>query len=512
MMTRTPYGTTLHKESVKVLLVLLLYSFILMFFLSPDSYLYDLYYHADSSIFFMCGKAWMCGMMPYVDFADSKGPLLWFIYGIGYLLSHHSMVGVFWLSIPFLTVTLYVAYKLCLLFVDRDVAVISTAVLPLFLFWYVLHMEVKSEDFCDPFVMISLYCMCKILKERDSDRKTYVRLSGVMGVCCMCCMLIKYNVACMVMGLMAVVFYKAIKHGAGRDSFLAMAVGFVIPAIPFVLCFLIYGNMVAFIQEYFINTLKTIVYKNGIKIDAWQIGLIKLVVGTVVVLTAGLTIFCKRYKTGYWLIPCFLLFVIGLGRPYSRYYYTILMPFFIFLIMAFVDFVLRKLPQLRRYAVALSILLAVISICYNTSFIDEWEFEESAKDDYYRTSYVMAQVEHPKVLFEGLEFGTGIPAVTLPGTKYWINQWGATQQMGIERAEALRAGKYDFYCTGYPTDEVVKALESYGYVFYCNTPRCRANNEPQHLAVFGRPGLKLPPEDFQVSQWDIWLKRNIFGK
>ena len=29
----------------------------------------------------------MNGMVPYVDFTDSKGPSLWLIYGIGYLLS-----------------------------------------------------------------------------------------------------------------------------------------------------------------------------------------------------------------------------------------------------------------------------------------------------------------------------------------------------------------------------------------------------------------------------------------
>ena len=45
------------KEDVKALLWLLLYSFVLLFFLSPDSYLYDLYYHGDSACFFMCGKA-----------------------------------------------------------------------------------------------------------------------------------------------------------------------------------------------------------------------------------------------------------------------------------------------------------------------------------------------------------------------------------------------------------------------------------------------------------------------
>ena len=69
-----------------------------LFFISPDSYFNDLHSRVDSAWFFMCGKAWMSGMLPYVDFADSKGPLLWLIYGIGYLLDHTSYVGVYWIS------------------------------------------------------------------------------------------------------------------------------------------------------------------------------------------------------------------------------------------------------------------------------------------------------------------------------------------------------------------------------------------------------------------------------
>ena len=33
----------------------------------------------------------MNGLTPYVDFTDSKGPLLWLIYGIGYLRAPATM-------------------------------------------------------------------------------------------------------------------------------------------------------------------------------------------------------------------------------------------------------------------------------------------------------------------------------------------------------------------------------------------------------------------------------------
>jgi hypothetical protein len=63
-------------KELSIYLFFVVFSVFVLFFYSQDSYLYDLYNRVDSAWFFMCGKAWMNGMVPYVDFADSKGPLL----------------------------------------------------------------------------------------------------------------------------------------------------------------------------------------------------------------------------------------------------------------------------------------------------------------------------------------------------------------------------------------------------------------------------------------------------
>jgi hypothetical protein len=67
-MTRKNPNQVTVSLAIVVSLVLLL--------ISKDSYTHDLFNKADSGWFFMCGKAWMSGLRPYVDFADSKGPLL----------------------------------------------------------------------------------------------------------------------------------------------------------------------------------------------------------------------------------------------------------------------------------------------------------------------------------------------------------------------------------------------------------------------------------------------------
>ena len=120
-----------------------------LFFISPDSYFNDLHTRCDSAWFFMCGKAWMNGLTPYVDFADSKGPLLWLIYGLGYLLSHTNYLGVFWISCFWYGLTYFFTYKTADIFLkDTRKSVACTVLMTLAFFNPWFHNEIRAEDFC----------------------------------------------------------------------------------------------------------------------------------------------------------------------------------------------------------------------------------------------------------------------------------------------------------------------------------------------------------------------------
>ena len=469
----------------------------------------------------------MCGMVPYVDFADSKGPLLWLIYGVGYLISHHSFIGVFWINIPFLTITLFAAYKLCCLFANKDVSAVSTAALPFFLYFFFIHAEVRPEDFCYPFIMLALYCTCRILKYRDSDARTYFKLSVLMGVCSMCCVLIKYNIGCMIMGLMAVVLYMAIRHKAGWLSFLGMVIGFVVPAVPFVICFLIYGNMGAFVQEYFINTFVTTDIKGQ-----WGISTKKMLENIfltvfLLIILLEIILFSRKNKLGYWLVPCYLLFIVGLGDlgKTQNYYFAIFMPFTLFIIMNVIIIVLNKNIKLRSHIKLLCCLMAMISIISELAYIYVIRIPKDAsisRQNYYKAAYVMAQIKKPTfLLYDVVDCGVGVPANNLPACRYWLLQMGATEEMKKIREECISKRKPDFIIVGTPIKDkndyerkkkICNRFESLGYIFYCYAPAAFGKNgNSEAISLYGRPGLKLPPEDFHVSQWDVWLKRNIFG-
>jgi len=127
--------------------------------------------------FFSSGKAWMNGMTPYVDFADSKGPLLWLIYGIGYLISHYDYTGVFWLSWLSYTICFLYLYKIADYFLkEKALAFISCIVMGIAIFFPWFHYEVKSEDWCQPFIVASLYYACRIVfSQQPIDIKNICR-------------------------------------------------------------------------------------------------------------------------------------------------------------------------------------------------------------------------------------------------------------------------------------------------------------------------------------------------
>lgn len=66
---------------------------------------------ADSSIFRLAGRVWATGGLPYVDYWDHKGPLIFFTNMLGYLLAGNEN-GVFWIDAALLLVSVYFIWKL----------------------------------------------------------------------------------------------------------------------------------------------------------------------------------------------------------------------------------------------------------------------------------------------------------------------------------------------------------------------------------------------------------------
>ena len=71
----------------KEILLLCLIALLFVTIMSSTSFLYDYWYPLDSTIYQIIGKGWIEGKIPYVDLWDQKGPLLYLINALGYLIT-----------------------------------------------------------------------------------------------------------------------------------------------------------------------------------------------------------------------------------------------------------------------------------------------------------------------------------------------------------------------------------------------------------------------------------------
>ena len=165
-----------------VALFLLCYVVMCQMVFNIDSYLYANTGHHDSAIFFQCGKFLMNGYTPYVDFADSKGLLLWIIYGLGYEIHHYSYVGVFWLACLSFWVSFMIAYKTARLYLDKPISLLAAMSMAVPYWYWNFYTEGKAEHFCMPFVTYCVYQLLKMIN-RPQQIRGFVWKSWVASNC-----------------------------------------------------------------------------------------------------------------------------------------------------------------------------------------------------------------------------------------------------------------------------------------------------------------------------------------
>ena len=175
---------------VAIKLILLLYAFFLLLAIGTDGWFRIETLRSDSAWFMMAGKSWMEGLRPYADFSDSKGPLLWLIYGLGYLISPRNYHGVFVLEVLAYWLTFIILFKTARIFLkDTGRSLVAVFLMAFIYFYPAMHQQMRAEDFCHVFQAYMLYVVIETLYA-GSFRRVYFFWAGVaLG----CTLLIKYS-------------------------------------------------------------------------------------------------------------------------------------------------------------------------------------------------------------------------------------------------------------------------------------------------------------------------------
>jgi hypothetical protein len=522
----------------QIFLSLSAFAVFVLFWVSIDSYTHDLYGRGDESWYFMAGKAWMNGLIPYVDFTDSKGPLLWLIYGIGYLLSNYNYVGVFWIECLFYSITFFFCYKIsCLFLPGKRLCIISAMLMSLVFFNGILHYEIRAEEFCQPFIAASMYFVLRLIYTEIQEMKKDVRkISFVLGISIAACLLIKFTVAIMLFVFVFVLLFYLFRFCRHLVFFSVwnMAVGFVVVCLPFVIYFISVGNFNAFIEEYFINTYQTVhipfteMLTRYIKNEWLGYFYHQPKIAFFFFLAFVGCFFFYRKLSSLKLLP--LLFfgwflALSLKHNYWDYYLTACFMFFIFpiiMIAGYFETVNVKRFWLPVGGVLIAALTFVIeNVAERPNFVFNTHASEFRKD-YYDMACVLSNYKNPKIMNIYQERGCSTPVDGLPANRYWSQQAGATKQMIEERLADLLANKADFIFIG----EIFWEKEDYAQIdsllVYAGYKLCYENKKICHndkiyekpVRLYSKVGLpvSLPPENFSVGVMDVLLKKRIFSR
>lgn len=179
--------------------VLIFAALFVTFFSVTTSPLWGFLDSQDSYVYYLIGKEWMNGAMPYVDLWDQKGPVIYLLNGWGWLLTH-SRTGVFLVQLLFMGCTAWTMYRLLIIQMDKKAMVFSSFFF--FLALYSLYEDGNMvEEFSLPFLLGSFCFQYKWVNDyvKGLDVKhrplfsllygftlafcLYTRLTNALGIC-----------------------------------------------------------------------------------------------------------------------------------------------------------------------------------------------------------------------------------------------------------------------------------------------------------------------------------------
>ncbi len=153
-------------------LFLLLAAFLVLLFASRSSFLYPFNDWNDANSYFSVGKALFNGKMPYRDVFDQKGMYLYFLYGLAYLVSHTTFLGVFFLEVILAFFDLWGFWRILRLYVKRETA-LFLAPLPLAAAFSSdsFYWGGSAEEVCFPFLVWGFYLSLAYFKDKYPKEK-----------------------------------------------------------------------------------------------------------------------------------------------------------------------------------------------------------------------------------------------------------------------------------------------------------------------------------------------------
>lgn len=464
----TPALSAVHRTVWKTAALFLAISFILNLLCNCYSPLFKLVSCMDAACFHMAGKAWAHGLVPYVDFVDVKGPLLFWLHRMGYTLAPNSTLGIFCIHILATTATLCAAHLTARIFLSSRCRAAAAAILSaLFLFFPGLYIcGGQAEELMLPFMAWLLYSLCRFeyAPEGRGYRSTCM-LGLCLGVGAASTFLIKYNASPVFAAAAGLISLQMLASGAWRDWLYrlvpATTAGFVAVAAPFAAYMLATDSLDDFINVYFLlnfgtyfssgsgfvggDTLTSIVY--------FLENIIRANTGTWVFLSC-LFFFLPPFSNGQRIckvpVTSAVLFLsafsayVCCSSGFSHYMLFCAPLCLIPCIWVLAHINLRVRPW---HVLVLAVLACYTTVRFNANWSTNARMRVTQKlsADEKRVEDYINRVPQAKLLYLGcLDYGFGVKGGALPAAPEWFTLNGSNKEFRARQLAAIHAGKPDF--------------------------------------------------------------------
>jgi len=202
----------------------------------------------DTSIYLTITQGITRGQVPFRDFYDNKGPLLYLISAPGFALGRFT--GVWITELIFMCISIFFAYKTALFFGNRVFALIGV-ILSFIVFLTFFYEAAGTEEYSLPFMMISLHIFTK---HYFAERKASPPEIMILGFCFASSVLIRINMFPLWLGFCMVIFIETIieRDFSGLVKYMLLfCTGSLIIAIPVILYLKTNNALMDYIQQNF---------------------------------------------------------------------------------------------------------------------------------------------------------------------------------------------------------------------------------------------------------------------
>lgn len=421
----------------KTLIILFVYSFLLLFFCSKMSPLYPFNEWDDINLYFTIGKGLFNGKIVYSELFDHKGPLIFFIYGIAYLISNTTFFGMYIIEALMWAFMICAGYFTAKLYIDKIYAFIVALIYPLFTLPHILEGG-SAEEMILVFATISLFFFLSHFKDNSKTHKPLIML--IHGIMCAATILIKINLVVFWFFPLVAVFINLIIGKNYKNLFqniLAYIVGLLILFLPIIVYFLYNNALSDAWNTYIVLNSKYARFNANEMIELVIVRFyqrIRFEPLTYFFIYTGSFYFPIKYirNTLYKasiILAFFAVHIIISMTFLFMYYYTI--PYYIFSLLggiAIVD-IIRKFLKLQPkwYFYILFFVLAIGIGIREKNFFSLSKAEILRKKEpnnpVFLFSNIVMKESKPTLLNLGLDLGSGVftKANIVPNVKYFIS-------------------------------------------------------------------------------------------